>query len=89
MCNLSVYIIAYLRFDDILFFYAIQAIVCFSESWQSVLLQYETMAATINRNASAERKPQLLKKLEGHQDEINAAIALRHEDGVISVSDDK
>jgi hypothetical protein len=47
------------------------------------------MAATINRNASAERKPQLLKKLEGHQDEINAAIALRHEDGVISVSDDK
>ena len=35
------------------------------------------------------RKPQLLRRLEGHLEEINAAVILRNEDGVVSVSDDK
>ncbi|CAG2104686.1 unnamed protein product [Medioppia subpectinata] len=34
-------------------------------------------------------KMQLLSKLEGHQDVVNMAAILRHEDGVISISDDK
>ena len=32
---------------------------------------------------------QLLSKLEGHQDIVNAAIIIPGEDGVISISEDK
>lgn len=35
------------------------------------------------------KKPALLAKLEGCIDEINAAVILPGEDGIISVSDDK
>lgn len=35
------------------------------------------------------KKPALLAKLEGSHDEINAAVLIPGEDGVISVSDDK
>lgn len=37
----------------------------------------------------ATKKPALLAKLEGCNDEINAAVLIPGEDGVISVSDDK
>lgn len=54
------------------------------------------MAAEIKpapRNAndrfSTVNKPELLSKLEGTTDDINAAIFINGEDGVISVSDDK
>lgn len=54
------------------------------------------MAAEIKpapRNAndrfSTINKPELLSKLEGTADDINAAIFIHGEDGVISVSDDK
>lgn len=54
------------------------------------------MAAEIKpapRNAndrfSTINKPELLSKLEGTGDDINAAIFINGEDGVISVSDDK
>lgn len=54
------------------------------------------MAAEIKpapRNAndrfSTVNKPELLSKLEGTADDINAAIFINGEDGVISVSDDK
>lgn len=54
------------------------------------------MAAEIKpapRNAndrfSTVNKPELLSKLEGTGDDINAAIFIAGEDGVISVSDDK
>lgn len=32
---------------------------------------------------------ELLSKLEGHQDVVNAAILISGEDGVISISEDK
>lgn len=35
------------------------------------------------------KKPELLSKLEGTSDDINAAILIPGENGVISVSDDK
>lgn len=35
------------------------------------------------------KKPELLSKLEGSSDDINAAILIPGENGVISVSDDK
>lgn len=35
------------------------------------------------------KKPALLAKLEGCNDDINAAVLIPGEDGVISVSDDK
>lgn len=54
------------------------------------------MAAEIKpapRNAndrfSTVNKPELLSKLEGTADDINAAIFINGEDGVISISDDK
>lgn len=54
------------------------------------------MAAEIKpapRNAndrfSTTSKPELLSKLEGSNDDVNAAIFIPGEDGVISVSDDK
>lgn len=54
------------------------------------------MAAEIKpapRNAndrfSTTNKPELLSKLEGSADDVNAAVLIPGEDGVISVSDDK
>lgn len=54
------------------------------------------MAAEIKpapRNAndrfSTVNKPELLSKLEGSGDDVNAALLIPGEDGVISVSDDK
>lgn len=54
------------------------------------------MAAEIKpapRNAndrfSTTNKPELLSKLEGSTDDVNAAVLIPGEDGVISVSDDK
>lgn len=38
---------------------------------------------------STSKKPALLAKLEGCNDDINAAVLIPGEDGVISVSDDK
>ncbi len=35
------------------------------------------------------RKPQLINKLEGSNDDINMAVIIPREDGVISVSDDR
>ena len=35
------------------------------------------------------RKPQLINKLEGHSDEVNMALVIPREDGVISVSSDR
>ena len=35
------------------------------------------------------RKPQLLSKLEGHQDVVNMAVIVPNAEGVISVSDDR
>lgn len=35
------------------------------------------------------KKPELLSKLEGSGDDVNAAILIPGENGVISVSDDK
>ncbi|XP_022920553.1 WD repeat and FYVE domain-containing protein 2 [Onthophagus taurus] len=42
-----------------------------------------------NERFCTTKKPQLLVKLEGCNDEVNAAVLLPGEDGVISVSDDK
>ena len=49
------------------------------------------MAAEIRPfpGASGPQKLQLASKLEGHQDVVNAAVILKGEDGVISISDDK
>ena len=38
---------------------------------------------------STNRKPSLLSKLEGCNDDVNAAIIIPREDGVISVCDDR
>ena len=35
------------------------------------------------------KRPNLLSKLEGHSDTVNAAMIVHGEDAVISVSDDK
>lgn len=35
------------------------------------------------------RKPVLVSKIEGHQDDVNMACVIPREEGVISVSDDK
>ncbi len=35
------------------------------------------------------KRPNLLSKLEGHNDKVNAALIVPGEDAVISVSDDK
>uniref|UniRef100_A0A1B0GE69 Uncharacterized protein n=1 Tax=Glossina morsitans morsitans TaxID=37546 RepID=A0A1B0GE69_GLOMM len=42
-----------------------------------------------NCNRFSTRKPELLSNLEGSGDDINAAILIPGENGVISVSDDK
>ena len=51
------------------------------------------MAAEIKPSASSAqgntRKPQLINKLEGCSDNINMAVMIPREDGVISVSDDR
>lgn len=49
------------------------------------------MAAEIRPfpGATGPQRLQLISKLEGHQDVVNAAILLKGEDGVISISDDK
>lgn len=56
----------------------------------------DRMAAEIKpapRNAndrfSTVNKPELLSKLEGSADDVNAAVLIPGEDGAISVSDDK
>lgn len=46
-------------------------------------------AAQSGEKLSTNRKPALLAKLEGCNDDINAAVLISGEDGVISVSDDK
>lgn len=35
------------------------------------------------------KKPQLINKLEGHQEPVNIAVIIPGEDGVISISDDR
>ncbi|XP_076312578.1 WD repeat and FYVE domain-containing protein 2-like [Tachypleus tridentatus] len=40
-------------------------------------------------NLGSSCKPQLLNKLEGHQDTVNMAVIIPGDDGVISISDDK
>lgn len=49
------------------------------------------MAAEIRPypGATGPQKLQLISKLEGHQDVVNAAVILKGEDGVVSISDDK
>lgn len=49
------------------------------------------MAAEIRPfpGATGPQRLQLISKLEGHQDVVNAAVLLKGEDGVISISDDK
>jgi len=42
-----------------------------------------------NDRFSTTKKPELLSKLEGYNDDVNGAILIPGEDGVISVSDDK
>lgn len=42
-----------------------------------------------NDRFSTTKKPELLSKLEGSTDDVNAALLIPGEDGVISVSDDK
>lgn len=44
---------------------------------------------SVNDRFSATKKPELLSKLEGSTDDVNAALLIPGEDGVISVSDDK
>lgn len=43
------------------------------------------MAALVQKS----KRPQLVSKLEGHADAVNAALIVPGEDAVISVSDDK
>lgn len=60
--------------------------------WRSLNIE---MAAEIkpatqsNDKFCTTKKPSLLAKLEGCNDEINAAVIIPGEDGVISVCDDK
>ncbi|KAL9925624.1 WD repeat and FYVE domain containing 2 isoform 1-T6 [Glossina fuscipes fuscipes] len=49
----------------------------------------EIKPAQRNNNRFSTKKPELLSKLEGSGDDINAAILIPGENGVISVSDDK
>lgn len=42
-----------------------------------------------NNDRFSTKKPELLSKLEGTSDDINAALLIPGENGVISVSDDK
>uniref|UniRef100_A0A1A9ZGZ2 Uncharacterized protein n=1 Tax=Glossina pallidipes TaxID=7398 RepID=A0A1A9ZGZ2_GLOPL len=49
----------------------------------------EIKPAQRNHNSFSTRKPELLSKLEENGDDINAAILIPGENGVISVSDDK
>jgi len=44
---------------------------------------------TNNDRFNTSKKPELLSKLEGSSDDVNAAILIPGENGVISVSDDK
>lgn len=44
---------------------------------------------TPNDRFSTTKKPALLNKLEGCTDDVNAAVVIPGEDGVISVCDDK
>lgn len=46
-------------------------------------------ATQSNDRFCTSKKPVLLAKLEGCNDDINAAVLLPGEDGIISVSDDK
>lgn len=46
-------------------------------------------ATQINDRFCTTKKPVLLAKLEGCSDDVNAAVLLPGEDGIISVSDDK
>lgn len=46
-------------------------------------------ASSKNDRFSSTKKPVLISKLEGCSDDINAAIIIPGEEGVISVSDDR
>ena len=48
----------------------------------------EIKPSSTNRHGAV-RKPQLVNKLEGSSDDINMAVFIPREDGVISVSDDR
>ena len=51
------------------------------------------MAAQIkppsNMTQGSARKPQLINKIEGHTDDVNMAMIIPREDGVISASNDR
>ena len=49
----------------------------------------EIKAATGSAHLGNVRKPQLINKIEGSTDDINMAVLIPREDGVISVSDDR
>lgn len=51
--------------------------------------QINTGAKAPNDRFSTTKKPSLLSKLEGCTDDVNAAVVIPGEDGVISVCDDK
>jgi hypothetical protein len=51
--------------------------------------EIKPVTASINDKFSSTKKPELLSKLEGCNDDINAAIIIPGEDGVISGSDDR
>lgn len=58
---------------------------------KTVIMAAEIKPAPRNANDrfSTSNKPELLSKLEGSGDDVNAALLIPGEDGVISVSDDK
>ena len=49
----------------------------------------EIKPATGSGHEGNTRKPQLINKIEGSSDDVNMAVLIPREDGVISVSDDR
>ena len=49
----------------------------------------EIKSSVAAANSENVRKPQLINKLDGSSDDINMAVIIPREDGVISVSDDR
>lgn len=56
---------------------------------RNMAAEIKPAAASSSDKFSSTKKPVLLSKLEGCNDDVNAAIIIPGEDGVISVCDDR
>jgi hypothetical protein len=62
---------------------------CMRVRVRNMAAEIKPVSASSSDKFSSTKKPDLLSKLEGCNDDVNAAVIIPGEDGVISVSDDR